>query len=217
MTGGGSTVVGLTGGIGTGKSRVADLLEALGAAVECSDRIVRELQEPGGEVLDAIVETFGREFLTPSGELDREKLGERVFGDEEARLTLGRLIHPAVYQELLRRMEAHREAGVPVIVLDIPLLLEGRTSGKGSGALLPFDVIAVVYARPEIQLERIVARDGLPETQARARIGSQLPIDDKASLADVVIDNSGDWERTAEQVHKLYREWSRCGRSGRPR
>jgi dephospho-CoA kinase len=217
MAGGGSTVVGLTGGIGTGKSRVAELLEALGAAVECSDRIVRELQEPGGEVLEAIVETFGREFLTPAGALDREKLGERVFGDEEARLTLGRLIHPAVYRELLQRMEAHRQAGVPVIVLDIPLLLEGRKSGKGSGALLPFDVVAVVYASPEIQLERIVARDGLPEEHARARIGSQLQIDEKASLADVVIDNSGDWEHTASQVRKLYAEWATSARSGSPR
>jgi dephospho-CoA kinase len=216
MARGGSTVVGLTGGIGTGKSRVAELLEALGAAVECSDRIVRELQEPGGEVLEAIVETFGPEFLTPSGELDRGKLGERVFGDEEARVTLGKLIHPAVYRELLRRMEAHVEAGVPVIVLDIPLLLEGRERGTGSGALLPFDVVALVYAPPETQLERIIARDALPEERARARIDSQLPIDEKASLADVVIDNSGDWEQAASQVRKLYAEWA-SGRLESPR
>jgi dephospho-CoA kinase len=216
MAGGGSTVVGLSGGIGTGKTRVAELLRALGAAVECSDQIVRELQEPGGEVLEAIVETFGAEFLTPEGELDRGKLGERVFGDEETRATLGKLIHPAVYRELLRRMQAHTKAGVPVIVLDIPLLLEGRKRGAGSGALLPFDVVAVVYAPPEIQLERIIARDALPEEQAQARIDSQLPIDEKAGLADVVIDNSGDWEQTASQVRKLYTEWA-SGRLESPR
>jgi dephospho-CoA kinase len=217
MAGGGGTVVGLTGGIATGKSRVADLLAALGAAVECSDRIVRELQAPGGEVLEAIAETFGREFLTPAGELDREKLGERVFGDEQARATLGSLIHPAVYRALLRRMEAHRAAGAAVIVLDIPLLLEGRKRDRGSGALLPFDVVAVVYASPETQLARIMERDGLSEEQTRARIDSQLPIDEKASLADVVIDNSGDWERTEEQVRKLYAEWASRARNGSPR
>lgn len=208
-----SLVVGLTGGIGTGKSRVADLLAELGAAVECSDRIVRELQQPGGEVLEKIAATFGREFLTPEGELDRARLGERVFGDEEARRTLGNLIHPAVYRELSRRMEAHRAAGVAVIVLDIPLLLEGRTSGRGSGALLPFDVIAVVHASPETQLQRIMARDGLSEAQARARIEAQMDIDEKARQADVVIENSGDWEDTAARVRSLYAEWARRGRA----
>ena len=90
------------------------------------------------------------------------------------------------------------------------------SSGAGSGALLPFDVVAVVYAPPEIQLERIVARDALPEDQAQARIDSQLPIDEKASLADVVIDNSSDWDETANQVRKLYAEWAN-GRLESPR
>ena len=196
---------------------MADLLRQLGAAVECSDRIVRELQEPGGEILAAIVETFGPEFLTEEGELDRDRLGKRVFGDDAARLALGNLIHPSVYRELVARMERHRAHGVEVIVLDIPLLLEGRKTGKGSGALLPFDAICVVYASPETQLERILARDGLAADQGRARIASQLSIDEKADLADVVIDNSGDWERTAEQVRKLYVEWASAARSGSPR
>jgi dephospho-CoA kinase len=208
---GGSVVVGLTGGIGTGKTRVGDLLTELGAAVECSDKIVRELQSPGGEILDAIAREFGPEMLTREGELDRARLGERVFGDAEARQRLNNLIHPAVYRELLRRSEMHRAAGVRVIVLDIPLLLEGRKVGRGSGALLPFDVICVVYASPEIQLQRILARDDLSEEQARARIASQLPIDEKAEMADVVIDNSGDWQHTAETVRKLYAEWVSAG------
>lgn len=203
-----SCVVGLTGGIGSGKTRVADLLRELGSAVECSDLIVRELQAPGGVVLEAIAETFGREFVLPSGELDREKLGAHVFNDDEARLKLGSLIHPNVYLELNRRMEEHKRAGVGVIVLDIPLLLEGKRTGKGSGARLPFDVIAVVYADEAAQLERVMARDQLDKDAALARIRSQLPIEEKRALADVVIDNSGDWEVTAKQVRELYETWS---------
>jgi dephospho-CoA kinase len=203
-----STVVGLTGGIGTGKSRVAELLRELGAAVECSDLIVRELQEPGGEVLAAIVAEFGADMQLPSGELDRAKLGERVFNDDAARQRLGNLIHPAVYRELLRRMEEHRAAGVPVIVLDIPLLLEGRRSGRGSGALLPFDVIVVVYADEATQLERVRARDGLSSEEALARIGSQVPIEEKRAMADIVIENDADWATTEKQVRQLYETWA---------
>jgi dephospho-CoA kinase len=202
-----SWVVGLTGGIGTGKTRVADLLRELGAAVECSDVIVRELQSPGGEVLNAIAETFGREYLTSEGSLDREKLGELVFNDEEARVKLGNLTHPAVYGQLLRRMEAHKAAGVAVIVLDIPLLLEGKRSGRGSGAKLPFDVVCVVYADEATQLERVMARDDLSREQAQSRVSAQLPIEEKRRMANVVIDNTGDWDATEKQVRELYTSW----------
>lgn len=202
-----SVVVGLTGGIGTGKTRVAELLRELGAAVECSDLIVRELQSPGGEVLEAIARTFGPEYVTESGELDRAKLGDLVFNDPEARGKLGNLIHPAVYRELHRRMEEHRAAGTPVIVLDIPLLLEGKKSGRGSGAKLPFDVICVVYADEEKQVARVIARDELSETDARARVASQVPIEEKREMADVIVDNTGDWDATALQVEALYQSW----------
>jgi dephospho-CoA kinase len=203
----GSLLVGLTGGIGTGKSRVADLLRALGAAVECSDRIVRELQAPGGAGLAAIVEAFGRDVLTPSGELDRPKLGKLVFADAAARTRLNLLIHPLVTRELERRAAEHRARGVAVIVLDIPLLLEGKKAGVGTGAVVPFDVIAVVYAPESVQLERVVARDGLSPEDARARMRSQLPIEEKREMADVVIDNSGSWEATEKQVRELYAAW----------
>ena len=201
-------MVGLTGGIGTGKTRVADLLRELGAAVECSDQIVRELQEPGGEVLAAIVAEFGRGVLLPSGELDRAALGERVFNDDPARTRLGNLIHPAVYRELLARMEAHAAAGVPVIVLDIPLLLEGVKDGRGSGARLPFDLIVVVYADEKTQLERVLARDGLSREEAEARIRSQVPIDEKREMADVVIENTASWSITEKRVRELYKTWA---------
>ena len=202
-----SVVVGLTGGIGTGKTRVAELLRELGAAVECSDLIVRELQSPGGEILGAIVDSFGPEYLTEAGELDRAKLGELVFNDEEARVKLGNLVHPAVYRELQRRMEEHRAARRPVIVLDIPLLLEGKKSGRGSGAKLPFDVICVVYTDEESQVARVVQRDQLSEADVRARMAAQVPIEEKREMADVVVDNTGDWQATALQVEALYQTW----------
>ena len=217
MAGTGALLVGLTGGIGSGKSRVAGLLEELGAAVDCSDKIVRELQAPGGAGLRAIVEAFGREYLTASGELDRAKLGKRVFEDREARQRLNFLIHPLVTAEHQRRVAAHRARGVPVIVLDIPLLLEGRKAGVGTGAIVPFDVVVLVYATEAQQLERVCARDGLSPADARARIAAQLSIEEKRALADVVIDNSGPWEATEKQTRELYAGWLKRARSAPPR
>lgn len=207
MAGTGSILIGLTGGIGTGKSRVAELLRALGAAVECSDTLVRELQAPGGAGLAAIVDAFGGEYLTLAGELDRPKLGKLVFNDPGARAKLNLLIHPLVTRETQKRVAAHRARGVPVIVADIPLLLEGRKSGIGSGAVLPFDVIVVVYASEEQQLARVMARDKLSREDALSRIRSQLAIEEKRALADVVIDNSGAWEAAEKQTRDLYAEW----------
>ena len=208
-----SLLVGLTGGIGSGKSKVAGLLEELGAAVDCSDKIVRELQSPGGPGLRAIVDAFGPQYLTGAGELDRPKLGKLVFEDPAARARLGLLIHPLVTAEHQRRAAEHRARGTPVIVADIPLLLEGKKAGRGTGAVLPFDVIALVYAREEQQLERVIARDGLAPQDARARIASQLSIEEKRTLADVVIDNSGHWDDTAKRVRELYDEWVRRARA----
>ena len=214
MAGTGSLLIGLTGGIGTGKSKVADLLERLGAAVDCSDKIVRELQAPGGPGLRAIVEAFGAQYLTPSGELDRAKLGKLVFEDRDARLRLNLLIHPLVTAEHQRRVAAHRARGVAVIVADIPLLLEGKKAGVGTGAILPFDLVVLVYAAEAQQLERVMARDRLSAEDARARIASQLPIEEKRALADVVIDNSGAWEVTEKQVRELYESWVTRAKAG---
>ncbi len=207
MAASGSVLIGLTGGIGTGKSRVAELLRALGAAVECSDAIVRELQAPGGAGLAAIVEAFGPSYLTREGELDRAKLGKLVFNDPGARTRLNLLIHPLVTRETQSRIAAHRARGVPVIVADIPLLLEGKQAGVGSGAVLPFDRIVLVYATEEQQLARVMARDKLSREEALSRIRAQLPIEQKRALADVVIDNTGAWEAAEKQVREHYSVW----------
>jgi dephospho-CoA kinase len=205
-----SLLIGLTGGIGTGKSRAADLLRALGAAVECSDVIVRELQAPGGAALERIRREFGDEYLTPAGELDRAKLGALVFHDASARQRLNDIVHPLVTAELQRRAAAHKAAGVRVVVVDIPLLLEGRKAGTGAGAVLPFDAIVVVWAREDQQVERVMARDKLTREAALARVRSQLPIEEKRSFPGVIaVDNSGDWEKAEEQIRELWAGWTR--------
>jgi len=197
--------IGLTGGIGTGKTRVAGLLGTLGAALVSSDAIVHELQRPGREGLAAIVETFGEEMLDGQGELDRARLGEKVFNDSEARARLNAIIHPLVGRETTRQLAAHDAAGAALIVLDIPLLFETRRPGSSSA--YPLDRVAVVYAPRAVQLERVMARDGLSQSEAVARIESQMSIEEKRRLADVVIDNSASWEHTDRQVRELYEAW----------
>jgi dephospho-CoA kinase len=195
-------VIGVTGGIGTGKSRVSQRLRELGAAVECSDEIVRELQAPGGRALEAIASTFGRAYLTETGELDRGRMGAMVFSDPDARRRLNAIVHPLVYAELSSRVEKHRAAGRPLVVLDIPLLLEGRRASARAG--LPYDAVVVVYASEAIQVERVMARDGLSREAALARVRSQMPIEEKRAQADVVIDNGGAWSDTLRQIDALF-------------
>ena len=206
-----SVVIGLTGGIGTGKTRVSDLLRELGAAVVCSDEIVRQLQAPGGEILERISEVFGTDYLLATGELDRAKLGALVFNDPDERQRLNSIVHPAVGRETTRQLALHRAAELPVIVLDIPLLFEVRR--PGTPAAHPTDFVVLVYAPEEIQRARVVARDKLDPDEATARIRAQIPIEEKRELADVVIENSGDWDTTEKQVRELYEQWVRRARS----
>jgi dephospho-CoA kinase len=202
-------VVGLTGGIGTGKSTVARLLAGLGAVVIDADAIVHELQAPGTPLLAQIAAAFGPEVLRPDGLLDRERLGRLVFADPAARKRLNDLVHPAVGSEMLRRLEAAKASGAPLVVLDIPLLLEGRAARGADPARsktasdLAGEVI-VVYAREAQQLERQVARDGSSREHALQRIRAQLSIEEKRTLADFVIDNSGSLGDTERQVRELY-------------
>jgi len=197
-------VVGLTGGIGTGKSTVARLLAGLGAVVIDADAIVHELQAKGTPLLARIVEAFGPEMLRPDGALDRERLGKLVFADPAARQRLNALVHPAVGAEMLRRLEAARASGAKLVVLDVPLLLEGRTQGRRGGAADLASEVIVVYAREAQQIERQVSRDGATEAHAGERVRAQLSIEEKRKLADHVIDNSGSLADTERQVRALY-------------
>ena len=202
-------LVALTGGIGTGKSTVARIFEKLGAVVIDADAIVHELQAVGSPVLAKIVEAFGEGVLQTSGELNREALAAIVFRDEKARLELNGIVHPPVGAEMARRIAAAREAGAPLLVLEIPLFFEGRKAGTENAAGLGVDMAVLAYAPEAAQIERTCARDGCDREEALRRVRAQLPIEEKRELADAVIDNSGSTKATERQVRTLYERITR--------
>jgi len=188
---------GLTGGIASGKSTVAGFFRELGARVIDADAIAhRVLQRQA--VIGDLAAQFGAGILTPDGGVDRRRLGPRVFGDPKAREWLNRRIHPEVREEVARRLEEERRSGAhPLVVVDVPLLVE-------SGEPHRYGPLVLAWCPPALQLRRIMARDGLKEAEARARLDSQLPIDDKRAHADHIIDTSGSFEETRRQVESVY-------------
>lgn len=202
-------VVALTGGIGSGKSTAARLLEKLGAVVIDADAIVHELQAPGSPMVRAIAEALGPDVVDESGALDRKAVAARVFADPAARKKLTDVVHPPTIAEMGRRLEAAKKAGAPVVVLDIPLLLEGRKAGTGSGALFDYDAIVLAYAPEDVQIERAAARDDSSREEVAARVRAQLSIEEKRRMADHVIDNSGPPAETERQVRELWQELAR--------
>jgi dephospho-CoA kinase len=201
-------MIGLSGGIGSGKSTVAKLLAARGAVVIDADSIVHELQAPGQPLVQEIAEAFGPAVLDDEGALDRAALGDIVFRDEQARLRLNALVHPKVGAEFARRVQAARDAGTRVLVLDIPLLFEGRRAGTGASAQMPFDALVLVYADEETQIARQMARDRCSRDEALRRIRAQMPLSEKRAMADHVIENDGSLEETELQVDALWARWA---------
>ncbi len=197
-------VVGLTGGIGSGKTTVAGFLADLGATIVDADRIVHELQAPGQPMLEDLAAEFGREILDASGALDRKALGAIVFADPDARLRLGRIVHPKVGIEMLRQVTAAREARVPLAVADIPLLYEGRREGRDTAGALGVEGVILSWVPVEVQIARTMERDDCTREAAVARIRAQIPIDEKRDMAEWVIDNSGNVADTERQVRQLY-------------
>lgn len=195
-------IVGLTGGIATGKSRVAAAFGQLGAAVIDADLAARRVVEPGTEGLRAVVACFGEGILRPDGSLDRKELGRIVFADAERRRRLESILHPRIFRHMQQQLAAVLRTGVPVVILDIPLLYE-------TGLFLDeIDASVVVYAAPDVQLRRLMARDGLTEEEALQRIRAQMPLELKVQRAAYVIDNSGPWEETERQILALWKEWT---------
>jgi len=188
-------VIGLTGGIGSGKSAVSSLLADHGAVVIDADAITRSLQEPGGPVLDAMVDRFGAGILRADGSLDRQAVADQVFTDGAALADLNAIVHPAVGAEIARLLEAETETD-HIVVLDVPLLVE---SGRGGMARL-----VVVDVDPEVALRRLVEQRGMREDDARARMARQVPRADRLAKADVVLDNSGTPEDLRRQVEELW-------------
>ncbi len=190
-------LVGLTGGIGSGKSTVSAALAALGADIIDADQIVRDLQGPGQPLLRALADRFGDGILTADGALDRPALAAIAFGDAEALADLNKLVHPAVGKEMARRMEeaSHTDR---VVVMDIPLLTENPREGLQG--------IIVVDVPEEVQVERLVKFRGFDEDDARARIAKQATREARLATADFVIDNSGPVEALAPQIEQVW-EW----------
>lgn len=188
--------IGLTGGIASGKSTVARMLRDAGLHLLDADVIAREVVEPGTPALEAIVEAFGPDILTPEGTLDRGALGARVFGDDEALATLNGIVHPAVGTRTAELLDAARERGEPLVIYDAALLVENKIYRMMDGLI-------VVALPRESQRARLMARDGLDAKAADARIDSQMPLEEKVAVADWVIDNAGSLENTRDQVNAL--------------
>jgi dephospho-CoA kinase len=197
-------VIGLSGGIGTGKSTVSRLFADLGAVVVDADAIVHELQAPRSPMLDEIAAEFGAELIDSEGALDRAALGAIVFRDADARLRLGKIVHPGVGIAMAERAAQAQREGAVLIVLDIPLLFEGRKTKSGGASALPFDLTILVYAPQTAQIERQMSRDGCDRDEALRRIKSQLPIEQKKAMADVIVDNAGDPAETERQVREIF-------------
>jgi dephospho-CoA kinase len=188
-------LVGLTGGIGSGKSTVSALLAAHGAVVIDADAITRQLQEPGQPVLTAIVERFGTRVLDPEGRLDRPALAAIVFSDPEALRELNAIVHPAVGVETARRVAAERDTD-NVVVLDVPLLVE---TGRGGLA-----AIIVVDVPTEIAIQRLVEQRGMAEADARARVAVQASREDRIAKADIIVDNSDGRDALEARVAQVW-------------
>jgi dephospho-CoA kinase len=182
---------GLTGGVASGKSTVATRFSARGIPLIDADAIAHQLVEPGTDGLAAVVAAFGAEVLGPDGQLDRRRLGARVFSDPAERKRLEGILHPRIGQVTRREARRLEQQGEPIACYEAALLVE-------SGLADQFRPLVVVAASTEAQLERLRARDGLSELEARERIDSQLPLARKTSLADFVIDSSGTIEQTYE-------------------
>lgn len=199
--------MGLTGGIGSGKSTVAAALAGRGAAVVDADGIAREVVEPGGVAYGALVERFGPAVLQPDGRLDRQALAEVVFNDADALEDLNGITHPAIGSVVAERIGA-ATASHDIVVLDIPLL------SITTKARIGFDVVVVVDVPEEIAVERLVGQRGFNESDARARIAAQITREERRALADFVIENSGDRSALDAEIDRLWK-WLQEKKSGR--
>ncbi len=200
-------VVGLTGGIATGKSTVAAMFAARGAAVVEADRIAHALQEPGQLCYREIVKAFGTGILDQAGRIDRHGLGALVFADPAVRRRLESIMHPAIREASQAEIRAAEAANRRVCIVDAALILE-------TGQRHRFQVIVLVSAPEDVQVSRLVHTRGLTEAEARRRIASQWPEAAKAALADFVIDNGGDLAATEAQVSRISAALERAASGG---
>ena len=185
-------IVYLTGGIATGKSTVAKFFKELGADVIDADEIAHKVIEKGTQAYSKIVKEFGKDILTPSGAIDRRKLGALVFKDKEKLRKLESIVHPEVLKKMADEIARSKS---DIVIVEIPLIFEKK---------MDLHPVVVVYAPREVQKSRLMRRDGLTEEEAEVRLSSQIDIDEKRKLADFVIDNSSDLTKTKEETKRLF-------------
>ena len=191
-----TVVLGLTGGIASGKSTVSTMIRKHGIRVIDADIISREVVEVGKPAYRQIVELFGKDILHDNDTINRERLGALIFADEKKRNQLNRIVHPAVREELLKQTKEEKEQDAKAVVLDIPLLFESKLTHL-------VDKTILVYVDEKTQLERLMKRNGFSEDEAMMRIRSQLPLKEKIILSDELINNNGSIEETEIQLHEI--------------
>jgi dephospho-CoA kinase len=191
-------LVGLTGGIGSGKTTVARMLESRGAVVYDADLLAREAVEPGTPGFERVVERFGPNVLEPGGGVDREALAAVVFADPAARRDLEAILHPEIRRLFAESADAYRDTDT-VVVFSAPLLVE-------TGMHTAFEVLVVVSAPLEVQVARLMRDRAMSESAVRERIAAQLPLEAKAEAADILLDNDGTLEELEAQVDRLWDE-----------
>ncbi|RBW71499.1 dephospho-CoA kinase [Bacillus taeanensis] len=194
-------IIGLTGGIASGKSTVSIILTKLGLPVVDADKIARQVVEQGEPAYKEIVKYFGTEILDSHGNLNRKQLGTLIFSDPKEREVLNNIVHPAVRKKMIEQKDTYLQQGYHHIVLDIPLLFESKLTHMVEKTLL-------IYVDEKKQLERLIMRDHAGKEDAERRISSQMPLKDKVLLADGVIDNNGSLSKTKEQLVNILRAWN---------
>ncbi|NWN95931.1 MAG: dephospho-CoA kinase [Bacillus sp. (in: Bacteria)] len=193
-------IIGLTGGIASGKSTVSNMLKTKGFTIVDADIAARKVVEPGELAYEQIIEAFGEGILLQDLTLDRKKLGALIFADEALRMKLNSIVHPAVRAWMTREKDRAIENGKKTVFLDIPLLFESRLTYMVERTIL-------VYVDEETQLKRLMTRNGLSEKEAQMRIRAQMPLSGKKALADAVLDNNGSLEETKQQLEKIVSDW----------
>ena len=197
-------IIGLTGGIASGKSTVSAYLQEKGASIIDADAIAHELLAPGKPLYEAYRQHFGDKILLSDGQLDRRVIGKLVFSDPAEREWIDATAHPLIQHEICQRVRQYQAEKKSLIVLDVPLLFE---SGWDKMA----EKVCLVYAEEKIQQERLMKRNGYGREEAAARIAAQMPLEEKKKRADCLIDNSGSLPSTLRQVNRLWKEWTHDG------
>ncbi|SKA99913.1 dephospho-CoA kinase [Caloramator quimbayensis] len=192
-------IIGLTGGIASGKSFVSDILKEEGIIVIDADIISREIVFKGSEALKDIEQNFGKEVLNNDGTLNRKRLGSLVFSDKNKLETLNKIMHPKIIDEIKKRIETVRMQGVNLCVIDAPLLIE-------TGLYHIVDIVLLVYVNREVQIKRLIKRDNISFEEAEKRISSQMSFEEKKKYSDYIIDNNGSRENTKKQIHDILEE-----------